>query len=96
MDIKLTEVLVWAIVGAVAGSLAGAIVKRKKEGYGHTVNLIIGITGAAIGGFLFRLGRIDLGLGSVHVRVDDMVSAIVGSFVFLGLVGFLQREDKKS
>jgi len=96
MDIKLTEIIVWAVVGVIAGTIAGVIVKRDKQGYGHTVNLIIGITGAAIGGFLFALLNIDLGLGKVSVQVDDLVSAVVGSFVFLGLVSFLQnRDDKK-
>ena len=39
MDIKLAEVIVWLIVGALAGSLTGFVVTRKKEGFGRYVNL---------------------------------------------------------
>ena len=95
MDIKITEIIVWSIVGMLAGTLAGVVVKRDRHGYGHLVNLIIGVSGAAIGGFLFALLDVDLGFGKITVQTDDLVSAVFGSFVFLGLVSLLKSKDQK-
>ena len=44
------EIIVWLIVGALAGTLTGAVVKGTKEGYGKWKNLGIGLLGAIIGG----------------------------------------------
>jgi uncharacterized membrane protein YeaQ/YmgE (transglycosylase-associated protein family) len=77
------QVIVWFIVGAIAGSLAGLVAKRSKKGYGHFANLGIGLVGALIGGFLFRILRIDLGLGSISVSLEDIIAAFVGAILFL-------------
>lgn len=47
------------IIGAVAGWLAGNIMRG--GGFGLLVNIIVGIIGALIGGWVFRLLSIDLG-----------------------------------
>lgn len=44
------EILTWLIVGLVAGVLAGLLV----GGYGLIADIVIGIVGAFIGGWLFR------------------------------------------
>ena len=64
------QILVWIIVGGFAGTLAGRTVTLKKEGLGRWANLLVGMAGAVIGGELFRLFRIDLGLGELkgHLR----------------------------
>lgn len=77
------QVIVWFIVGAIAGSLAGLVAKRSKKGYGRFTNLGIGLVGALIGGFLFRILRIDLGLGSISVSLEDIVAAFVGAILLL-------------
>jgi uncharacterized membrane protein YeaQ/YmgE (transglycosylase-associated protein family) len=50
MNITLAKVIVWLIVGGLAGSLAGMLVKRTKEGFGRWTNFGIGLVGAIIGG----------------------------------------------
>ena len=87
----MTQIIVWLIVGAIAGSLAGLIVKRTKQGFGKTTNLGIGLAGAVIGGLLFRLFGIDLGLGDISVSLEDIVAALIGSIVFLILLRFLRK-----
>jgi uncharacterized membrane protein YeaQ/YmgE (transglycosylase-associated protein family) len=80
-------VVAWVIVGAFAGSLAGILVKRTKAGFGHVLNLGIGLVGALIGGFLFKVLHIDLGLvGAVTITSEQVVAGFVGSLVFLGVV----------
>jgi uncharacterized membrane protein YeaQ/YmgE (transglycosylase-associated protein family) len=56
---ELTALLVILIIGAVAGWLAGQIVKG--YGFGLAGNIVVGIVGALIAGFLFP--RIGLSLG---------------------------------
>jgi len=95
MNITLTDLLVWVVVGMIAGSLAGVVVKRKKEGFGRYMNLGIGLVGALIGGFLFDLLRIDLGLQNITISLQDIVSAFVGSLLFLVALFYVRSWYKK-
>ena len=47
------HIIIFLVLGALAGWLAGKIMKRK--GYGLAGNLILGVIGALLDGFLFRL-----------------------------------------
>jgi uncharacterized membrane protein YeaQ/YmgE (transglycosylase-associated protein family) len=90
MHVSLDQLIVWFIVGAIAGSLAGLVVKRNKRGFGWLANLGIGLVGALVGGLLFRLLRIDLGLGVISVSLEDIVAAFVGAIVCLIALRLLQ------
>ena len=83
MNITWEQVVVWLVVGALAGSFVGTIVKRSKEGFGRFTNLGVGLVGALIGGVLFALLPIDLGLGDIAVSLEDLVAAVVGAFILL-------------
>ena len=87
--------MVWVIVGMLAGSLAGAVVKRAKEGFGRYANLGIGLVGALIGGFLFDLFRINFGLENIAISLQDIVSAFIGSLLFLAALYYGRRWYKK-
>ncbi len=87
----LDELIVWLVVGALAGAFTGLVVKRHKRGFGALANLSLGLVGALIGGTLFKLLRLDLGLGSIAVSLEDLVAAFVGALIFLGLVRLLRR-----
>ena len=73
MNISLDQIIVWLVIGAIAGSLAGLVVKRTREGFGRFSNLGIGLVGALVGGLLFRGLVIDLGLGAISVSLEDIV-----------------------
>ena len=95
----LTEFAVWLIVGLLAGSLAGLVVKGKKKGFGRITNLGIGLAGAVIGGFLFDRLKVDFGLAGISISLQDVVSAFVGSLIllavlFLGLRWYRDRGGK--
>ena len=85
------QVLVWLVIGALAGSLAGLVVKRSRTGFGRRGNLVVGLFGALIGGALFELFGVDLGLGQVAVSLEDLVAAFVGALLFLVVVWFIRR-----
>lgn len=77
--------LIWLIIGAVAGFLAGVIVKG--YGFGVVGNIVVGIVGAFIASLLFpRLGFFPGGdvLGQI-------ISATIGAVVLLVLIGLIRR-----
>jgi uncharacterized membrane protein YeaQ/YmgE (transglycosylase-associated protein family) len=89
----LGEVIVWLVVGGLAGSFVGMIVKREKQGFGHLANLAIGLVGAMVGGLIFN--KIDLGLGHIAITFEDLLAAVVGAFLFLGAVALIQKLRKR-
>jgi uncharacterized membrane protein YeaQ/YmgE (transglycosylase-associated protein family) len=75
------KIIVWLIIGALAGTFAGRLVTFSKEGFGRWTNIGIGMLGAVLGGFLFGLLGIDFGLGELKVTFEDLISAFVGSLL---------------
>jgi uncharacterized membrane protein YeaQ/YmgE (transglycosylase-associated protein family) len=67
------------IIGAVAGWLAGKIMRG--HGFGLVGDLVVGILGSLVGGFLFRL----LGIASFSL-IGSLVTATVGAVVLLWLI----------
>jgi uncharacterized membrane protein YeaQ/YmgE (transglycosylase-associated protein family) len=79
------SLIIWLIIGAVAGWLAGVIVKG--FGFGLIGNIVVGIVGAFIAGFLFpRLG-IVIGTGIVAA----IIHATIGAVILLVIVGLIRR-----
>ncbi len=84
-DIPMNTLLIWGVVGAVAGWLSGMIVKGR--GFGLIGDIVVGIVGAFVGGWLLpRLG-VHLGVGLVPV----IASATIGAVVLLLLVRIIRR-----
>jgi uncharacterized membrane protein YeaQ/YmgE (transglycosylase-associated protein family) len=77
------QIIVWIIVGGFAGTLAGRAVTLKRQGLGRWTNLVVGMAGAVIGGELFRLFRIDFGLGELKVTFEDLIAAFLGSLIVI-------------
>lgn len=83
----LVNLILWIILGAVAGWIASMIMGRDAQ-MGALANIVVGIVGALIGGFLFNL----LGLpGDTGFNLWTLLVAIVGAVVLLFLVGLLRR-----
>lgn len=79
------SLLVFLIVGAIAGWLAGLLVKG--YGFGLLGNIVVGIVGAFIAGWLFpRLG-VSLGNG----MLDAIVYATIGAVILLVLIRLIKR-----
>ena len=85
MNPLLGQIIVWLIVGALAGTLAGRLVTMKKEGLGRWTNIGVGLVGALIGGGIFKVFHIDLGLGEIKLTFEDLIAAFVGSLLFVVL-----------
>jgi uncharacterized membrane protein YeaQ/YmgE (transglycosylase-associated protein family) len=91
MNLEFTDLIVWIVVGLLAGSLAGLLVKRRRGGFGHLGNLAIGLAGALIGGYLFDILGISLGLARVSINLQDIVAALVGALILLAVLSLLRR-----
>ena len=72
--------LIWLIVGAVAGWLAGVIVKG--GGFGLLGDIIVGIIGAFVGGWLLMQLHVSIGTGLISV----IATATIGAVALLALL----------
>ena len=95
MSISIGEIIVWLIIGALAGTLAGRLITFTKRGFGFWVNTGIGMLGALVGGFLFRLFRIDLGLGEIKITFEDLISAFIGSLLCILAWRLIRRSAER-
>lgn len=75
-------IISWIILGGIAGWIA-SMVARTNESMGIFANIIVGIIGAMIGGFLFGLMG---GEGVSGFNLYSLFVAIVGSVVLLFIV----------
>lgn len=82
---NIEELIVFLAVGAIAGWLAGFIMK-KKRGFGLPVNIIIGIIGAVIGRYVFDF--LDI---SIRGFVGSVVSATAGAVILLFVVKLIKK-----
>ena len=77
--------LIFLAIGAIAGWLAGNILKG--GGFGLLGNIVVGIIGAFVGGFLFGLVGLSAGSG----LVGSLITAVVGAAVLLFIVGLFKK-----
>jgi uncharacterized membrane protein YeaQ/YmgE (transglycosylase-associated protein family) len=80
------SLLIWLVVGIVAGWLAGKIMRG--AGYGLIGDLIIGVIGAYIGGWLWR----ELHLPVIgNFWISAIVTATVGALLLLFIIRLIRR-----
>jgi uncharacterized membrane protein YeaQ/YmgE (transglycosylase-associated protein family) len=79
------SLIVWLIVGAIAGWLAGMVVKG--GGFGLIGDIIVGIIGAFIAGWLLPQLGIVIGSGIVGAIID----AFIGAVILLVIIRLIKR-----
>ena len=80
------NILVWVIFGAVAGWLAGLIMGDERRGW--LGNILVGVLGAGLGGFVASL----LGFGGVDgFNLYSLLIAVAGACLLLWIYGMLQK-----
>lgn len=77
--------IILLVIGAIAGFLAGLIVKG--YGFGVVGNIVVGIVGAVIGGWLLP----RLGLFTGGDLVGQIITATIGAVVLLIVLGLIRR-----
>jgi uncharacterized membrane protein YeaQ/YmgE (transglycosylase-associated protein family) len=82
---SLETILIWAVIGLIAGWLASAVVGG---GFGLIGDIVVGVVGAFIGGFVFR----SLGVGSPFGGMAGTIFvAFVGACLLLLLLRVVRR-----
>ena len=79
------SILIWLVVGAVAGWLAGKVIKG--GGFGLIGNIVVGVVGSVIAGYLLPLIGVQLGAGFVR----SVINAFIGACLLLTVVRFVKR-----
>jgi uncharacterized membrane protein YeaQ/YmgE (transglycosylase-associated protein family) len=82
--VNVQSLIIFLVIGAVAGWLAGLIMKG--SGFGLLGNIVVGIIGAVVGGFVF--GLLGLAAGGL---IGSIVTATVGAVVLLFLIGLIKK-----
>jgi len=79
-------IIAWLVLGLVAGFIASKVVN--KTGEGLIMDIVLGIVGAVVGGWLFtRLGY----AGVTGFNIYSMLVAVVGAIVVLLIYHFVVR-----
>ena len=78
-------IVIWLAIGAVAGWLAGQIMKG--GGFGLVGDIIVGIVGAAIAGYLLPRFGIFIGGGIVAA----IINAVIGACLLLFVIRLIKR-----
>jgi uncharacterized membrane protein YeaQ/YmgE (transglycosylase-associated protein family) len=81
------DIIIFLLVGLVAGWLAGQIVKG--GGFGLVGDLVVGVVGALIGGFL--LPRVGLGIIVRQPIIDAVIVATIGAVILLLILRLIKR-----
>jgi uncharacterized membrane protein YeaQ/YmgE (transglycosylase-associated protein family) len=79
------SIIAWIVIGAVAGWLAGVLVKG--GGFGLLGDIVVGIIGAFIGGWLAGVLHIHVGGG----WISTIITAAVGAAILLLVLRLVRR-----
>ena len=81
------SIISWIVLGGIAGWLASIVTKRNDR-MGCITNIIAGIVGAAVGGWVFSLFG---GQGVTGFNLPSLLVAFVGAVIVLAVVNLLFR-----
>ena len=83
--------IVWLLLGALVGWLASMVMRTDAQ-QGPILNIVVGIIGAFLGGFVFSL----LGIGGSNINNNDfsipsLLVSFIGAVILLAIVNMFQR-----
>ena len=81
------SILLWLVIGAVAGFLAGLIMDG--GGFGLIGNIIIGILGAVVAGYLFP--RLGVSIPIADPLIRTITVSTIGAVILLFFIGLVRR-----
>lgn len=82
------NLILWIILGGLAGWLASLIMGTNRQ-QGCLMDIVVGIVGAFLGGFIFNLLG---GRGVTGFNLWSLVVAVIGAVVLLAIVRALRRQ----
>lgn len=81
------NIFVWIIFGAIAGWIASIVMGKNKK-MGAIANIVVGIIGAFLGGYIMQFFGVQ---GVTGFNLPSLLVAIVGAVVLLFIVGLVRR-----
>jgi uncharacterized membrane protein YeaQ/YmgE (transglycosylase-associated protein family) len=81
------NIIAWVIIGALAGWIASQIMGTNKE-QGPLMNIVVGVVGAFIGGFIFNFFG---SRGVTGFNIWSLIVSVIGAVVLLWLMKALRR-----
>jgi uncharacterized membrane protein YeaQ/YmgE (transglycosylase-associated protein family) len=81
-------ILSWIVLGGIAGWLASIVTKRNDR-MGCITNIIAGVVGAAVGGWVFSLFG---GTGVTGFNLPSLLVALVGAVIVLAVINLFTRK----
>jgi uncharacterized membrane protein YeaQ/YmgE (transglycosylase-associated protein family) len=82
------SIIAWIVVGALAGWIASMIMKTDAS-MGALANIVVGIIGAFIGGWVVSLFGMNVSEGSLNI--PSILTAIVGAVILLAIIKAFRR-----
>lgn len=80
------SVIAWVVLGLVAGFIASKIVNKSGEGF--FLDIVLGIVGAVVGGYLFqRFGMAGVSGVNLYSVLVAVIGAIVVLVIYHALIG---------
>jgi uncharacterized membrane protein YeaQ/YmgE (transglycosylase-associated protein family) len=77
------SLILWIVIGGLAGWLTGQLVKGR--GYGCIGNVVVGVIGAVIGGWLFQI----TGIEALPGIVGSLFTAVIGAVALITVLRML-------
>lgn len=86
---EVSNIIVWLILGGISGWIASKLTK-KDEDMGIGLNIVVGIVGAFIGGWLAGI----FGLGPVTgLNIWSFIISVVGAVILLAIISLFKRKS---
>jgi uncharacterized membrane protein YeaQ/YmgE (transglycosylase-associated protein family) len=82
------SIIGWIILGALAGWIASIIMGKNRQ-MGAVANIVVGIVGAFIGGFLVHLFG---GIGITGFNLWSLIVSVIGAVVLLAIVNLFAKK----
>lgn len=89
MGMDIVQIATLLAIGAVAGWLAGILMKG--AGFGLIGNIVVGIIGSFIGTFVGGILSPALGMANINALVGSIIWATVGAVILLFVIGLFKR-----
>lgn len=89
------DFVVWMIVGALVGAIAGMLTSIRATGVGRLGRLLLGLMGAFIGGLAVRLGHLDFGWQPLLIRYEELLFSFAGAVMLVMLARLLRASTQK-
>jgi uncharacterized membrane protein YeaQ/YmgE (transglycosylase-associated protein family) len=89
MEVEM-NILAWIILGALAGWIASIIMGKNKK-MGAIANIVVGIIGAFIGGYIMDFFGMEVETG---FNFASLLVAIVGAVILLFILGLFSRRRR--